>query len=342
VQTALASYLLGANIENLTFTGVGSFSGTGNALANLLTGGAGNDTLSGAAGNDTLVGGTGADTMAGGLGNDTYVVDDAGDVVTEAAGAGTDTVQTSVTSYALGLNLENLTFTGVGSFSGTGNALANLLTGGAGDDTLDGGLGIDSLVGGLGNDTYRVNAAGDVIVEALNGGTDTVLATSASYVLGVNLENLTFTGVGNFTGTANALANLLTGGAGNDTLNGAAGNDTLTGGLGNDSLVGGVGNDILDGGLGNDILNGGTGNDILHFTPGFGADRVLGFDFNPTGGQDLLDLSALGITADTFAGSVTITDAGADVLLAIGADTILLVGVANPATIDATDFLLAA
>ena len=38
--------------------------------------------------------------MAGGLGNDTYTVDNAGDVVTEAVGEGTDTVNASV-SYAL-------------------------------------------------------------------------------------------------------------------------------------------------------------------------------------------------------------------------------------------------
>ena len=33
--------------------------------------------------------------MVGGAGNDTYVVDEAGDVVTEAAGEGTDTVQST-------------------------------------------------------------------------------------------------------------------------------------------------------------------------------------------------------------------------------------------------------
>src|SRR5262249_44331984 len=56
---------------------------TGSEVNDTLSGLGGNDTLAGGAGNDLLDGGTGADTLVGGLGNDTYVVDDAGDVVTE-------------------------------------------------------------------------------------------------------------------------------------------------------------------------------------------------------------------------------------------------------------------
>ena len=76
--------------------------------------------LTGLGGNDTLNGGAGADTMIGGLGNDIYVVDNAGDVVDETGGDGTDTVQSSVTFSlsdavrAIG-DIENLTLTGSGA-----------------------------------------------------------------------------------------------------------------------------------------------------------------------------------------------------------------------------------
>jgi Ca2+-binding RTX toxin-like protein len=246
VSTSLASYTLAANVENLTFGGSGNFTGTGNALDNRIVGGAGNDTLNGAAGNDVLIGRVGADTLIGGLGNDTYEVTDLGDVVTEQLGAGIDTVSTSLASYTLGANIENLTFGGIGNFTGIGNALGNRIVGGAGNDLLIGGLGADTLVGGTGNDTYEVTDLSDVVTEQLGAGSDTVSTTLANYTLAANVEILLFNGIGNFTGTGNALDNRIVGGAGNDTLNGAAGNDVLIGSVGADTLIGGLGNDTYE------------------------------------------------------------------------------------------------
>ena len=168
-----------------------------------------------------------------------------GDVVTEGADAGIDQVLTSLGSYNLTANVENLTYTGATTFNGKGNALANVITGGAGNDTLDDGanalgLGVDTLIGGAGNDTYIVANLGDTIIEnAIAGGTDTVLTALASYTLGTNVENLTYTGAGGFTGTGNTLANVITGGAGADTLDdgGVGGSDTLVGGAGDDTYI---------------------------------------------------------------------------------------------------------
>jgi Ca2+-binding RTX toxin-like protein len=283
VDTTLASYTLGANVENLRFSGSGSFTGTGNGLDNSITGGAGNDVLNGGAGNDTLDGGAGADQMSGGIGNDAYVVDDAGDTVVEAVDGGIDTVSTTLASYTLASDIENLAYVGSSFFAGTGNGLDNIITsgagsdeliGGAGNDFLDGGAGADRLVGGTGNDTFVVDHEGDIVVEVGTGGTaDMVLTSLAAYALSNTIENLSYTGTGDFTGTGNNAANNLTGGIGNDLLDGGAGADLLIGGNGDDVLLGGSQNDTLNGGEGNDTLDGGLGADAM--SGGAGNDDYL-------------------------------------------------------------------
>ncbi len=102
------------------------------------------------------------DTLKGGAGNDTYVINRS-DIITENAGAGTDTVRSS-SSYTLGNNLENLVLTGSAGLNGTGNVLANVITGNAGANQLKGMDGNDILIGGAGADTSDGGNGADVIV----------------------------------------------------------------------------------------------------------------------------------------------------------------------------------
>ena len=263
------SYTLSAGVENLALAGISAINGTGNSSNNNITGNNAINILTGEAGNDTLNGGIGADTMIGGLGSDNYVVENVGDVITENLAEGTDKISSSVT-YTLPANVEYLILTGASPINGTGSNQANNIIGntasnqldggaandtidsGAGDDTLNGGTGTDAMSGGLGDDIYFIDNGGDVIIENLNEGIDHV-NSKVTYILPVNVENLTLTGTSAINGTGNSLNNIITGNNAANQLNGDAGNDTLNGGAGDDILIGWSGADAMLGGLGNDI-----------------------------------------------------------------------------------------
>ncbi|MCC2674787.1 MAG: alkaline phosphatase [Ramlibacter sp.] len=226
-------WTLGTGIENLTLTG-DAFEGTGNALDNVLRG---------SAAANSLDGWLGADTMIGGGGDDSYRVDDEGDVVTEIASGGDRDLVYSRLSHTLAANVEWLILEGEQDvrLDGTGNALDNRLQGHWGTNVLDGGIGADTMLGDTGDDTYVVNDAGDVVIEELFEGRDTV-RSSLNLTLGDHLEVLVLTGAAT-QGIGNAEDNELRGNGAANRLEGLDGQDTLNGGSGADTLVGGLGDD---------------------------------------------------------------------------------------------------
>ena len=298
VTSSVSFSLVGQYIERLTLTGTAS-TGTGNSLSNVITGNASSNTLRGAEGNDTLVGaegadflygdsgsdrldgGAGIDTLRGGVGSDIYIVDDAGDSVSEPFDGGRDVIYSSATYSLAGIYVENIALTGSDSVDATGNSLANrmmgndaanVLSGGEGDDALagnggndslsggggaddimggegndriDGGADGDTMTGGRGNDTYFIDSASDVIREysdSVQYGTDTVHST-LSYALSIGLENLILSGSAAIDGTGTKFNNTIYGNSAANVLDAGAGDDRIFGGFGNDTLSGGAGSD---------------------------------------------------------------------------------------------------
>ncbi|WP_375262657.1 calcium-binding protein [Palleronia sp.] len=277
-----------------------------------LLGGSGGDKLyGGLQGSDHLDGGSGADYMNGGTGDDVYVIDNVNDVVVEWADKGRDEIQTTLRTYVLATNFEDLTglvskgqvltghdfansikgaegddtLYGEGGddtlgggdgidhlFGGAGND--DLYGGASGDDLLVGGLGADRMFGGSGNDTYLVDSHSDQVTEWAQGGHDTVITSLDSYELGWSVEDLKGESTTGQRLTGNDAANLITAGSGDDALAGLAGDDVLFGTEGDDSLSGGNGSDSLDGGSGEDVLQGDGGRDVLD--GGLGNDRMVG------------------------------------------------------------------
>ena len=277
---------------------------TGSDHGDEIEGNGGANILTSRAGNDILTGGGGADRMIGGSGDDVYDVDDAGDVVEEAADEGIDSVSTPLASYALPAFVENLSATSGIAHDLRGNALGNMVAGGGGNDILrlhDGGGDRASGLGG--NDIFFFGGAFDGSDRAIGGeGSDTLvlqgaypslvfLADALDGIEGISLQSGTVTRWGqngaNSYDYALATANANVAPGLQFRVNGQSlhtGEDfAFDGSAENDG-----GRFLLYAGFGDDRLTGSAGNDIFFFEAGrFGAgDRIVG-----GGGSDALVIS---------------------------------------------------
>ncbi len=254
----LASYTLGAEVENLNLLWGADFRGTGNGLANTLIGGTGNDTLIGRGGDDSLQGGDGNDFLVGGAAADRL-----------DGGAGSDWASYANASRGISLNLATGgtrgdaagdSFIGIERVLGSafddliiGDAAANLLVGGAGDDRIRGGAGRDVLVGGEGADELH-DGAGD----------NTVGYIGSVGAVTVNLATQTVSG-GDAEGDSIYGFDHAGGGGGDDFLTGNSAANHLFGGAGDDRIDGGYGDDTIEGGAGADLLFGDQGSNWLSY-----------------------------------------------------------------------------
>jgi Ca2+-binding RTX toxin-like protein len=302
--------------------GLEIYGGAGN---DTLTGGAGDDTILGGDGDDVLSGGGGHDLLLGENGNDTFLagsVSGAGSVY--LGGAGTDFLDYSKRTHALTVVMDAV-WTGVfpaGSASGTpsgegggsegdrvGADIENL-TAGSGDDTLTGNAMGNILNGGAGNDTFLAVAAVAADVFIGGPGLDTVDYSVRTHALALTIDGKPTSGEGGEGDTIDLTVENLIGGSGNDTLTGSAAANRLEGGPGDDTLYGMDGDDVLIGGAGNDTLYGGNGDDTFLYLSATGTE---GHDTIYCGaGTDLLDYSARSadVTVDLRAGSTTTGSSG--------------------------------
>ena len=333
VLTALG-YSLPPDIENITLSGQSAVDATGNGADNLMVGNDVANQLLGAFGNDTLDGGLGSDTLEGGAGDDSYVVDTQDDVVTELAGQGSDSIQTTIPYNLAALpHIENLSLTGTAAINATGNASNNLvsgndaantllgvfgddtLIGGDGDDSLDGGEGNDMLRGGLGNDTLYGGAGNDTFDGGKGVDVTRFDGASTEYTWVIRRDP---TGQGYWEVTRHGAtpeidlvyraeflqfvdATFPIEALGVTLVGADSVSDTLPGSDDDDSITGLSGNDTILGFEGEDTLAGGTGQDML--AGGDGRDTLDGGDGNDSldGGNDA-DTLIGGLGQDTLDG----------------------------------------
>lgn len=197
-----------------------------------------------------------------------------------------------------------------------GNPTGNEIESGAGNDLVQSGSGDDVIVGGSGegDDTYD---GGD--------GIDSVVYSSATQGITVNLSLLQDQASGSEIGTDQIIGiENVVGGNGDDHIVGTLGANTLVGDGGNDTLSGLDGNDTLDGGAGNDTIDGGAGVDTAVYSSNRAAYAINGTAPNltvsgPDGFDTLSNVERLQFSDKGLAFDLGLGEAAGNTVRIIGA-----------------------
>jgi Ca2+-binding RTX toxin-like protein len=313
-------------------------------ISTTIGGGDGNDTLLGGAGAETFFGGDGNDTVDGNGGNDAASLGAGDDTFVWDPGDGSDTIEGEAGNDTMVFNGANvgervdlsanggrLTF-----FRNPGNITMDT----AGVERVDfnalGGIDVVSVNDLAKTDVKNVNVdlastlggtAGDgqpdrVTVNGTNGDDTFTVSGDANGVstsgLGPTVaiqhqEPTDLLAVNGLDSNDAISAADLAAGAIALLINGGAGDDTLAGGKGVETLVGADDNDTVDGKGGNDFASLGAGDDTFVWDPGDGSDTIEGEDgndtmtFNGANAAEQVELSANGNRLKFFRTQANIT-----------------------------------
>jgi Ca2+-binding RTX toxin-like protein len=239
VSAATATAGVSLDLSNQTE----GFAITGSAFADTIRGSAGADVINAGSGNDIIVGFVGADRINGGSGTDTLALSATSAELNNATNAqlsSFEAVSALAATASVVINLANQTE----SFTITGSAFADSLTGGRGNDTFVGFTSGDTINGGSGTDTVRLqgsSAALDAASDADIQGVEAISFSGVTVPVTVDLSRQTE----GFTVTGTSLADTIRGSSGADRINAGSGNDTILGYVGDDRVNGGSGTNTL-------------------------------------------------------------------------------------------------
>jgi Ca2+-binding RTX toxin-like protein len=243
------------------------------------------------------MGGSGGDDefeLVGTSGNDVVTMGAHGIGLNADTAADITFVHNEPDKYTLTLGAGADTWTAGGGY-GTGSTYAGgkpiAVFGGTGKDVFDEGAAVTPNESIHGEDdidtvTFAKRTVSQPITVTLgagsnddgdNGGEADDIADAEILVGGAGNDTLTAATDLAVTMSGGKGDDVLTGDSKADVLNGEAGNDTLAGGGGNDTLNGGDGNDTFDEGTaanGSDVFNGGTGVDTVDYSKRAGGVGV--------------------------------------------------------------------